>query len=105
MMRNFHAFGIFNPKDVKQLGEKGISPKKNYCSIPVPVPSLSTPSSSHKLQDEANLLPPHRYPGPRLPDGTNPYSTYIPVRRTHSLYAYCLFMGCTQTSSSVESFF
>ncbi|GFR96312.1 dynein heavy chain domain-containing protein 1-like, partial [Elysia marginata] len=66
-------------EDVKQLTEKGISPKKNYCSIPLPVPSLSTPSASHKQQEEVDLLPPHRYPGPRLPDGTNPYSTYIPT--------------------------
>ncbi|GFO14607.1 dynein heavy chain domain-containing protein 1-like, partial [Plakobranchus ocellatus] len=66
------------PEDVRQLTEKGISPKKNYCSIPVPVPSLSTPSPSQK-QEKPDLLPPHRYPGPKLPDGTNPYSTKIPT--------------------------
>ena len=49
---------------------------KNYCSIPAPVTSLSLPGSAKSLQGPQQCLP-HQYPGKYLPDGTNPYSTYI----------------------------
>ncbi|XP_035825634.1 dynein heavy chain domain-containing protein 1 [Aplysia californica] len=66
------------PEEISLLKGKEPVCVRNYCSAPPPVLSLSIPSPA-KLPSALQQPLPHQYPGRFLPDGTNPYSTYIPT--------------------------
>ncbi|CAL1542051.1 unnamed protein product [Lymnaea stagnalis] len=68
------------PEHVRQLKAKGLAPAKNYCIVPPLTQGLGTPSRMIAMRQQ-DTVPSKSHLNPRnlLPDGTNPYSSYIPT--------------------------
>lgn len=65
-------------KHVKEIQARGPFLVRNYCTASASVHSACFPGSSQHLHDQ-RATKSHQFPGKLLPDGTNPYTTYIPV--------------------------